>query len=325
MEVLRDGNMLNKPMFRVTSEKGDRFEGPTSSSCWDKLYGKLRKLHSPDALNAFEEQNKIVRSGPNFFGFSHPEIRELIQILRALYIYTRSTLYQQLSLTKERPSHSSKFAFKRCEDLAVGYRSIHITWKDLDKCNVCHTDEEYDINPFLQCENCRMLRSAETFFLDERKMEPIDGLNRMNKYRLKVLCSICKVSHGACIQCSHSSCRVAYHPLCARTAGFYHEFENEDRLCHNSGKEDEDNLRIRLISYCKRHRRPSDKGIVVQDKIGQSACQQSDYIPSPNPSGCARTGLFFKPYDYLSRRGRKEPQSHEIVPLKRLYWRTGHT
>lgn len=68
---------------------------------------------------------------------------------------------------------------------------------------------------------------------------------------------------------------------------------DEDRLRLNSGKEDEDNPCIRLISYCKRHRRPSDQCIVVQDKIGQSAYQPSDYNPPPNPSGCARTGLFF--------------------------------
>ncbi|KAK1402541.1 hypothetical protein POM88_002146 [Heracleum sosnowskyi] len=125
MEVLRNGDMLNKPMFRVTSEKGYQLEGPASSSCWEKLYRKISKLHSPDALKAFEEQNKIVGSGPNLFGFSHPEIMELIQ----------------LSLANQRPSDSSKLNFKRCQDLAVGYRPIHITWKDLDKCNVCYTDE----------------------------------------------------------------------------------------------------------------------------------------------------------------------------------------
>ncbi|KAK1402545.1 hypothetical protein POM88_002150 [Heracleum sosnowskyi] len=108
--------------------------------------------------------------------------------------------------------------------------------------------------------------------------------------RLNLLCSICEVSHATCIQCSNITCHVAYHPLCARAARFYLEFEDGDRLRLNS-EEGEDNLGIRLISYCKRHRRPSNRRIVVQDKIGQSAHQQSNYIPSLNPSGYARNGL----------------------------------
>lgn len=54
---------------------------------------------------------------------------------------TYCMLYQQLSLANKRPSDFSKFTSKRCRDLAVGYRPIRVTWKDLDKCNVCHTDE----------------------------------------------------------------------------------------------------------------------------------------------------------------------------------------
>ncbi|XP_063940638.1 histone H3-lysine(4) N-trimethyltransferase ATX1 isoform X3 [Daucus carota subsp. sativus] len=300
MEVLRDGNTLNKPLFRVTSEKGE-----------------------------------------------------------------------QLSSTCGSPLDSSKLTSRRCRDPAIGYRRIHITWKDLDKCNVCYTDEEYDISPFLQCDNCRMMVHTscygelepadgtlwycnlcrvgapespppcclcplaggamkpttdgrwahlacaisipETCLLDVRKMEPIDGLNRINKIRWKLLCSICGVSHGACIQCSNSSCYVAYHPLCARAAGYFLEFYEEDGLRLCSEKEDEKDQCIRLRSYCKRHRRPSDKCIVVQESMG--TCQRPDYIPSPNPSGCART----EPYNYLGRIGRKQPQSHEPASLKHLY------
>lgn len=25
--------------------------------------------------------------------------------------------------------------------MPVGYRPVHVKWKDLDKCNVCHMDE----------------------------------------------------------------------------------------------------------------------------------------------------------------------------------------
>ncbi|XP_017224780.2 histone-lysine N-methyltransferase ATX2-like [Daucus carota subsp. sativus] len=289
------------------------------------------------------------------FGFSHHKIKELIR----------------LSSTCGSPLDSSKLTSRRCRDPAICYRRIHITWKDLDKCNVCYTDEEYDISPFLQCDNCRMMVHTscygelepadgtlwycnlcrvgapespppcclcplaggamkpttdgrwahlacaisipETCLLDVRKMEPIDGLNRINKICWKLLCSICGVSHGACIQCSNSSCYVAYHPLCARAAGYFLEFYEEDGLRLCSEKEDGKDQCIRLRSYCKRHRRPSDKCIVVQESM--ETCQRPDYIPSPNPSGCART----EPYNYLGRIGRKQPQSHEPASLKHLY------
>ncbi|XP_028055448.1 histone-lysine N-methyltransferase ATX1-like isoform X2 [Camellia sinensis] len=46
----------------------------------------------------------------------------------------------------------------------------------------------------------------ETCLSDIKKMEPIDGLSRINKDRWKLLCSICGVSYGACIQvCAPSS------------------------------------------------------------------------------------------------------------------------
>lgn len=64
-----------------------QFEGPTSSSCWDKLDRKIRKLHGHDALKAFGEDNKIVRSGPAMFGFSHHKIKELIRVSQDLVIY----------------------------------------------------------------------------------------------------------------------------------------------------------------------------------------------------------------------------------------------
>ncbi|KAK1402559.1 hypothetical protein POM88_002164 [Heracleum sosnowskyi] len=108
------------------------------------------------------------------------------------------------------------------------------------------------------------------------KMEVLRNDDMLNK-------PMFRVTSEKGYQCSNITCHVAYHPLCARAARFYLEFEDGDRL-HLNSEEGEDNLGIRLISYCKRHRRPSNRRIVVQDKIGQSAHQQSNYIPSLNPS-----------------------------------------
>nr|GEW99961.1 ferritin-4, chloroplastic-like [Tanacetum cinerariifolium] len=41
--------------------------------------------------------------------------------------------------------------------MPASYRPVHVNWKDLDKCNVCHMDEEYANKLFMQCNKCRMM------------------------------------------------------------------------------------------------------------------------------------------------------------------------
>ncbi|KAI8009701.1 Histone-lysine N-methyltransferase ATX1 [Camellia lanceoleosa] len=272
----------------------------------------------------------------------------------------------QESSNSKLPSKSSmsKLSSRRLQDVPNDYRPVHIKWKDLDKCNVCHMDEEYDNNLFLQCDKCRMMVHAkcygelepvdgvlwlcslcrpgapdspppcclcpvvggamkptldglwahlacaiwipETCLSDVKKMEPIDGISRITKDRWKLLCSICRVSYGACIQCSNNTCCVAYHPLCARAAGFCVELESEDRLnlmCMDED-EDEDAQCIRMLSFCKKHRSPSSELLTADDCIVPVAHQYSEYSPLVNPSGCARS----EPYNCIGRRGRKEPE-----------------
>ncbi|KAK8275548.1 hypothetical protein V6Z12_D10G143800 [Gossypium hirsutum] len=288
----------------------------------------------------------------------------------------RVTSDEEKGLSKSRLS--SKFsAFKlasgRFRDLPAGYRPVRVDWKDLDKCSVCHMDEEYENNLFLQCDKCRMMVHArcygelepldgilwlcnlcrpgapesppscclcpviggamkpttdgrwahlacaiwipETCLSDVKRMEPIDGLNRISKDRWKLLCSICGVSYGACIQCSNPTCRVAYHPLCARAAGLCVELEDEDRLFLLSVDEDDEDQCIRLLSFCKKHRQPSNDRVASDERFGRIARRCSDYTPPLNPSGCART----EPYSHFGRRGRKEPEALAAASLKRLF------
>ncbi|XP_074322612.1 histone-lysine N-methyltransferase ATX2-like isoform X2 [Apium graveolens] len=359
MEVLRDPATIGLPLFRVTSENGEKFEGSTSSFCWDKIFRRIRKMHSRgnNALKVAGVSKSIIRSGPAMFGFSHPEILKIMQVVSSSKL----------------PSKIFQVPNKRDHDVPAGFRPVHVNWNDLDRCNVCHMDEEYENNPFLQCDKCRMMVHArcygelepvdgilwycnlcregtpespppcclcpiiggamkqtvdgrwahlacaiwipETCLSDVKKMEPIDGLSRINKDRWKLLCSICGVSYGACIQCSNSSCYVAYHPLCARAAGFCVEPEDEDRLHIIPLDEDEDNQWIRLLSFCKRHRPSSQDHSFAGGGINRSACQHTDYTPPVNSSGCARS----EPYNSFGRRGRKEPEALAAVSLKRLY------
>lgn len=359
MEVLRDPDFRTRPLFRVTSDGREQFKGSSPSACWNKVYKRMRKIQVDnfDESISSRESERTFGSGSHMFGFSHPEISKLIKEL------SKSRL-----LAKSLKSSSLKN-----QDLPAGYRSVRVKWKDLDKCNVCHMDEEYENNLFLQCDKCRMMVHArcygereptdgvlwlcnlcrpgspvvpppcclcpvtggamkpttdghwahlacaiwipETCLSDIKKMEPIDGLSRISKDRWRLLCSICAVPYGACIQCSNPACRVAYHPLCARAAGFCVELEDEDRLHLIPMDDDEEDQCIRLLSFCKKHRAVSNEHTAVDESGGQKACEYSDYAPPPNPSGCARS----EPYSYFGRRGRKEPEVLTAASLKRLY------
>ncbi|KAG8744989.1 nuA3 HAT complex component nto1 [Ceratobasidium sp. 414] len=47
-------------------------------------------------------------------------------------------------------------------------------------------------------------------------MEPIENSDKIPKQRWKLVCSICKVKQGACIQCNKNTCVTAFHVSCAR-------------------------------------------------------------------------------------------------------------
>ncbi|KAJ2695804.1 hypothetical protein H4R19_005808, partial [Coemansia spiralis] len=50
-------------------------------------------------------------------------------------------------------------------------------------------------------------------------MEPIDGVDQIPRSRWRLYCHLCHRRAGACIQCSHRQCVIAFHATCARRAG----------------------------------------------------------------------------------------------------------
>ncbi|KAF8141451.1 hypothetical protein EV363DRAFT_1308129 [Boletus edulis] len=56
----------------------------------------------------------------------------------------------------------------------------------------------------------------ETRVANEVFMEPITGSDKIPKQRWKLKCSICGIREGACIQCTKTSCFLAFHTTCAR-------------------------------------------------------------------------------------------------------------
>ncbi|KAL8136520.1 hypothetical protein V2J09_002521 [Rumex salicifolius] len=356
MEVLRDPESKIRPLFRVTVD-GEQFKGASPSACWNKIFKRMGDMQND--VTSFEGGAvKINESGSEMFGFTNPEVLKIIKDMSVAKVSSKTT--------------TDRIPAQRFENMPAGYRPVRIDWKDLDRCSVCHMDEEYETNLFLQCDKCRIMVHArcygevcaddvlwfcnlcrpgapestppcclcpvvggamkptsdgrwahlscaiwipETCLYDIKRMEPIDGINRINRDRWKLLCCICGVSYGACIQCSNSTCRVSYHPLCARAAGLCVELEDEDRLHLLPMDEDEEDQCIRLLSFCKKHKPLSNGCPNLDERVEHIASQYSSYTPPLNPSGCARC----EPYDYFGRRGRKEPEVLAAASVKRLF------
>ncbi|XVF39427.1 hypothetical protein PTKIN_Ptkin01aG0033700 [Pterospermum kingtungense] len=82
----------------------------------------------------------------------------------------------------------------------------------------------------------------EVYIEDLIKMEPIINVGGIKDTRKKLVCNVCKVKHGACVRCSHGTCRASFHPICAREAR--HRMEVWGRYGHDD---------IELRAFCSKH------------------------------------------------------------------------
>ncbi|XP_058515203.1 protein Jade-3 isoform X2 [Ochotona princeps] len=73
------------------------------------------------------------------------------------------------------------------------------------------------------------------------RMEPITKISQIPPSRWALVCSLCKIKTGACIQCSVKSCITAFHVTCA----FEHNLEMKTTL--DEGDE------VKFKSYCLKH------------------------------------------------------------------------
>jgi len=76
------------------------------------------------------------------------------------------------------------------------------------------------------------------------ELDMVNGLDRIPVLRKKLICRLCKVRGGAPVQCDDGSCKIAYHPLCARAAGYSLVAEDP-----------RDGLGLAFQSFCKTHSR----------------------------------------------------------------------
>lgn len=82
----------------------------------------------------------------------------------------------------------------------------------------------------------------ETHIENTETMEPIKNIEGIKEERWKLICSLCKEKHGACIQCSHGMCATAFHPLCARDSKLWMGISSKE------GSDD-----VGLWAFCSKH------------------------------------------------------------------------
>ncbi|XP_007568498.1 protein Jade-3 isoform X1 [Poecilia formosa] len=81
------------------------------------------------------------------------------------------------------------------------------------------------------------------------RMEPITKVSHIPPSRWSLICSLCKLKTGACIQCSVKNCTIPFHVTCA----FEHSLEMKTIL--DEGDE------VKFKSFCLKHSKPGDTGL----------------------------------------------------------------
>ncbi|XP_019415536.1 PREDICTED: uncharacterized protein LOC109327024 [Lupinus angustifolius] len=83
----------------------------------------------------------------------------------------------------------------------------------------------------------------EVYIDDLKKVEPVMNVGEIKENCRKLVCNVCKVKCGACVRCSHGTCRASFHPLCAREAR--HRME----VWAKHG----DDVDVKLRAFCLKH------------------------------------------------------------------------
>lgn len=156
-------------------------------------------------------------------------------------------------------------------------------------------------------------------------LEPIQNLDKVESSRYALKCYVCNEKVGSCIQCCTRGCFKAFHPTCARVAGFYMS------TCDNDMSEmlkQQDFLPV----YCDRHSANMRKvatEAVVSNPVYSSPLVElpslhmttpSDTVPATIGSGIQKVRALLKQEKdklYSPRKSLFATERHENV-----YWRT---
>uniref|UniRef100_A0AAZ3RTU6 Uncharacterized protein n=1 Tax=Oncorhynchus tshawytscha TaxID=74940 RepID=A0AAZ3RTU6_ONCTS len=93
------------------------------------------------------------------------------------------------------------------------------------------------------------------------RMEPITKVSHIPPSRWSLICSLCKLKTGACIQCSVKNCTIPFHVTCA------FEYSLEMKTVLDEGDE------VKFRSYCLKHSKPKNQASSDPPAPGLSPCQ----------------------------------------------------
>ncbi|XP_071011102.1 protein Jade-3-like [Oncorhynchus clarkii lewisi] len=93
------------------------------------------------------------------------------------------------------------------------------------------------------------------------RMEPITKVSHIPPSRWSLICSLCKLKTGACIQCSVKNCTIPFHVTCA------FEYSLEMKTVLDEGDE------VKFRSYCLKHSKPKNQASSDPTAPGLSPCQ----------------------------------------------------
>ncbi|KAK6320738.1 hypothetical protein J4Q44_G00098450 [Coregonus suidteri] len=103
------------------------------------------------------------------------------------------------------------------------------------------------------------------------RMEPITKVSHIPPSRWALICSLCKLKTGACIQCSVKNCTIPFHVTCA----FEHSLEMKTIL--DEGDE------VKFKSYCLKHSKPKNQASSDPPAPGLSPSQPAHSPARPKP------------------------------------------
>ncbi|THG96316.1 hypothetical protein EW026_g5492 [Hermanssonia centrifuga] len=152
-----------------------------------------------------------------------------------------------------------------------------------DGCNLAVHQDCYGV-PYIPegqwlCRKCTVSPEnpvVETRVANDVFMEPVTGVDKISKQRWKLKCSVCDVREGACIQCTKTSCFLAFHATCAR----------KEKLLMPM-KASQGSEAPTLACYCEKHL-PREQ---AEARAAALAAEQSDAtasVSSPKSSKTAR-------------------------------------
>ncbi|XP_020089740.1 uncharacterized protein LOC109711216 isoform X3 [Ananas comosus] len=136
----------------------------------------------------------------------------------------------------------------------------------------------------------------EVYVEDIKAMEPVMNIRGVQETRKKLVCNVCKVKHGACVRCSHGTCRTSFHPMCAR------ESKHQMEIWGKFGNEN-----VEMRAYCSKHSSSKD----ISNSKNVKVTGGDDSLAAGPPSAILATRKL--PKLRLSRKNNDKSMMHEFT------------